>query len=151
MRTAYVKHRSECFLQIQWRRDVDVNSFTATPVNKKEPSGSKRPSVRLLSIFNMMEKVPTRVNTQTLVQIFQRPKTTTDPPFLYRRPVEPWSFWAANSTAISKRICTFPLNVAFIYLVWTVQKAFWKRTEQEKQWGEGVRSDSRKNSYNGTF
>ena len=30
------------------------------------------------------------------------------------RPAEPWSFWAANSTAICKRICAFPLNVAFI-------------------------------------
>ena len=49
-----------------------------------------------------------------LEQIFERPKTCTDPPFLYMRPVEPWSFWAANSTAICKRICAFPLNVAFI-------------------------------------
>ena len=49
-----------------------------------------------------------------LLQIFERPKTCTDPPFLYMRPAEPWSFWAANSTAICKRICAFPLNVAFI-------------------------------------
>ena len=49
-----------------------------------------------------------------LLQIFERPKTCTDPPFLYMRPTEPWSFWAVNSTAICKRICTFPLNVAFI-------------------------------------
>ena len=32
-----------------------------------------------------------------------------------------------------------------------MQRAFWKRREQEKQWREGVRSDIRKNSYNGTF
>ena len=32
---------------------------------KKEPSGCKLPGVRLLSIISMMEKVPTRVNTQT--------------------------------------------------------------------------------------
>ena len=65
--SAHVKHHSESiFWQIQWRRDVgDVNSFTATPVKKKEPSGCKLPGVRLLSIISMMEKVPTRVNTQT--------------------------------------------------------------------------------------
>ena len=33
----------------------------------------------------------------------------------------------------------------------TVQRAYWKRGEQEKQWGEGVQSESRRNSYNGTF
>ena len=49
-----------------------------------------------------------------LLQIFERPKTCTDPPFLYMWPAELWSFWAANSTAICKRICAFPLNVAFI-------------------------------------
>ena len=49
-----------------------------------------------------------------LLQIFERPKTCTDPPFLYMRPAEPQSFWAANRTAICKRICAFPLNVAFI-------------------------------------
>ena len=65
-------------------------------------------------MINMMEKVPTRVNTQTPFTNFARPKTCTDPPFLYMRPAEPWSFWAANSTAICKRICAFPLNVAFI-------------------------------------
>ena len=44
------------------RRDVgDVNSFTATPVKKKEPSGCKLPGVGLLSMINIMEKVPTRV------------------------------------------------------------------------------------------
>ena len=32
-----------------------------------------------------------------------------------------------------------------------MQRAFWKRSEREKQWGEGVRSESRKNSFNGTF
>ena len=35
-----------------------------------------------------------------------------------------------------------------VYLVWTVQGAFLKRSEQEKQCGEGVRSESRRNSYN---
>ena len=34
-------------------------------VNKKEPSGCKLPGARLLSMINMMEKVSTRVNTQT--------------------------------------------------------------------------------------
>ena len=43
----------------------DVNSFTATPVHKKEPSGCKLPGERLLSMINMMEKVPTRVNIMT--------------------------------------------------------------------------------------
>ena len=42
-----------------------VTQITATPVNYKEPSGCKRPGVRLLSMINMMEKVPTRVNTRT--------------------------------------------------------------------------------------
>ena len=74
---------------------------------------------------------------------------------------EPWSFWAANSTAICKRICTFPLNglhrkkkffrTRSVYLVWAVQRAYWKGSEQEKQWWEGGRSESRRNSYNGTF
>ena len=36
-----------------------------SPVNKKEPSGCKLPGVRLLSMINMMEKVSTRVNSQT--------------------------------------------------------------------------------------
>ena len=35
-----------------------VNSFTATPVNKKEPSGCNIPGLRLLSMINMTEKVP---------------------------------------------------------------------------------------------
>ena len=34
-------------------------------VHKKEPSGCKLPGARLLSMINMMEKVSTRVNTQT--------------------------------------------------------------------------------------
>ena len=88
-----------------------------------------------------------------LLQIFERPKPCTDPSNLYMRPAEPWSFWAANSTAICKRICSFPLNGLhrwkirpdpWRYLVWTVQRAYWKRREQEKQWGEGVRSESRR-------
>ena len=44
---------------MQWRRDVgDVNSFPSTPVNKKELSGSKLSTVRLLSMINMIENVP---------------------------------------------------------------------------------------------
>ena len=37
----------------------------ATPVNKKEPSACQLLGVQLLSMINMMVKVPTRVNTQT--------------------------------------------------------------------------------------
>ena len=60
------------------------------------------------------KKYQLELTLRPLLQIFERPKTCTDPPFLYMRPAEPWSFWAANSTAICKRICAFPLNVAFI-------------------------------------
>ena len=41
-----------------------------------------------------------------LLQIFERPKTCTDPPIPFMRPAESWSFWAGNSTAICKRIGT---------------------------------------------
>ena len=46
-------------------------------------------------------------------------------------------FLAANSAAKFVR-------TRGVYLVWTVQRAFWKRSEQEKQWGEGLRSESRR-------
>ena len=35
-----------------------VNSIPSTPVNKKELSGCKLPTVRLLSMINMQENVP---------------------------------------------------------------------------------------------
>ena len=40
-------------------------SLILSTVNKKETSGCKLPGARLLSMINMMEKVSTRVNTQT--------------------------------------------------------------------------------------
>ena len=44
---------------------MSILSQPGTPVNKTEPSGCKLPGVRLLSVINMTEKVPARVNTQT--------------------------------------------------------------------------------------
>ena len=83
---------------------------------------------------------------RALLQIFERPKTCMDPPFLYVRPTERWSFWAANSIAICKRIGTFPLNglhckkfvrTGGVYLVWTVQRACWKKVSRKNNEGKG--------------
>ena len=46
--SAYVKHRSESVFDKSSDERGDINSFTATPVNKTEPSGCKLPGVRLL-------------------------------------------------------------------------------------------------------
>ena len=58
--SAYVKHRSESVFEKSGNEEMSEMSlfFTATPVNKKEPSACKRPTVGLLSMINMMEKVP---------------------------------------------------------------------------------------------
>ena len=153
---------TECFWQIQWRRDVgDVNSFTTTPVNKKEPSGCKLPGVRFLSMINMPEKVPTRVNTMTPFTNFWTAKNLHESSFSLR---------ATRGTVMylsCKKYCNLQENlhvpskrnaqvknssgpVAFI-LCGPCKEHSEKESEQEKQWGEGVRSQSRRNSYNGTF
>ena len=100
-------------------------------------------------MINMMEKVPTRVNTRTPFTNFWTAKNLHGSAF---------SLLATRGTVQVFELQTVPrrenLRVPSkrgIYLVWTVQRAFWKRSEWEKQWREAVRSESRKNSFNGTF
>ena len=88
------------------------------------------------------EKIGTRVNTQTPFTNFSTRKNLQGYTFsLHATHGNRASFLAANSTAKFVRS-------RGVYLAWTVQRAFWKGSEQEKQWGEGVQSESRRNSYN---
>ena len=90
-------------------------------------------------------KIGNQVNTHTSFTNFWTVKNLHGSAFsLHATRGNRASFLAANSTAKF-------IRTRGIYLVWTVQRAFWKRSEQEKQWGEGVRSESHRNSYNGTF
>ena len=101
-------------------------------------------------MINMMKKAPTRHNTQTPFTNFWTAKNLHGSAF---------SVYATGGTVkflSCKQYRNLLENLRVpskrgVYLVWTVQRAFWKRSEQEKQWGEGVRSESRKNSFNGTF
>ena len=84
----------------------------------------------------------TRVNTRTPFTNFWTVKNLRRSAFsLHATRGNRASSLAANSTAKFVRTCG-------VYLVWAVQRAFWKRSEQEKQWWEGVQSESRRNSYN---
>ena len=87
-----------------------VNSFTATPVNKKEPSGCNLPGVRLLSMINMTEKVPTRVNTQTPFTNFWTAKNLHGSAFSLHATRGTVTFLSCKQYCNLWRICTFPLN-----------------------------------------
>ena len=130
-------------------------------VNKKKPSGCKLPGARLLSMINMMEKVSTRVNTLTPFTNFCTAKNLHGSAFSLHATRRTVKFLSCkqyynlyeNLHVPSKRVAEGKkfVRARGVYLVWTVQRTFWKGSEQEKQWGEGVRSESRKNSYNGSF
>ena len=83
-------------------------------------------------MINMMEKVPTRVNTQTPLTNFWTAKNLHGSAF---------SLLATRGTRGTVQVFelqTVPQSVR------EFARAFWKRSEREKQWGEGVRSESRK-------
>ena len=103
-------------------------------VNKKEPSGCKLPGARLLSMINMMEKVSTRVNTQTPFANFGTAKNLHGSAFSLHATRRTVKFLICkqyynlyeNLQVPSKRVAQVKnlSGTGGVYLMWTVQKKF---------------------------
>ena len=106
-------------------------------------------------MINMMEKVPTRVNTMTPFTNFWTAKSLHGSAYSLTRGTvkylscKQYCNLQDNLHVPSKRVAQVKNSSGPVALscVDRAKSRYWKRSEQEKQWGKGVRSESRRNSW----